>query len=396
MISRLLTLPFGRKSFFLFGPRQVGKSTMVKMALEGEKYVDINLLKSETLLKYTTSPDLLRREIEFQLKREESLAIFIDEIQKAPALLDEIHYLLEEYKDRLFFILTGSSARKLKRSSVNMLAGRAWEFFLFPLTHLELGPLFSIDDVLLKGSLPPVINEGYIDCFRSLRAYANTYLKEEILDEALVRNIPAFSKFLTIAADQSGEVVNYSNIARETGVSSKTVQGYYQILEDTLITLKLEPFLKSARKRLVRHPKYFLFDTGVINSICGRTTLESIKTPSIYGRLFEHFVILETFRILSYWEANCRLYHWRSAHGAEVDLVVEKDSELWAIEIKSNPVVHSRDLRGLQSFVADYSSAKALCVTTAEQPYLAGDIEVIPWRMLFESDWLGGGDCCGL
>jgi len=390
MISRLLSPPFGRKSFFLFGPRQVGKSTMVKMALAEKKYVDINLLKSETLLRYKASPDLLRREMEFQLKREDSLIVFIDEIQKAPALLDEIHYLLEEYKNRLFFILTGSSARKLKRSSVNMLAGRAWEFFLFPLTHLELGgPLFSLDDMLLKGSLPPIVNEDLTDCFRTLRSYTNTYLKEEILDEALVRNIPAFSKFLTIAADQSGEVVNYSNIARETGVSSKTVQGYYQILEDTLITLKLEPYLKSARKRLVRHPKYFLFDPGVINSICGRTTPESIKAPRIYGRLFEHFVILEMFRILSYWEVNCRFYHWRSAHGAEVDLVVEKDSELWAIEIKSNPVVHSRDLRGLQSFAADYPSARALCVTTAEQPYLAGNIEVIPWQMLFESDWLG-------
>ncbi len=388
MIPRLLSLPFGRKSFFLFGPRQVGKSTMVKMALAEKKYLDINLLKSETLLRYKSSPDLLRREIEFQLKREDSLTIFIDEIQKAPALLDEIHYLLEEYKNRLFFILTGSSARKLKRSSVNMLAGRAWEFFLFPLTHIELGSLFLLDDILLKGSLPPIINEDSVDCFRTLRAYTNTYLKEEILDEALVRNIPAFSKFLTIAADQSGEVVNYSNIARETGVSSKTVQVYYQILEDTLITLKLEPYLKSARKRLVRHPKYFLFDTGVINSICGRTTPGSIKVPSIYGRLFEHFVILEIFRILSYGEVNCRFYHWRSAHGAEVDLVLEKDNDLWAIEMKSNPVVHSRDLRGLQSFVADYPSARAVCVTTAEQPYLAGNIDVIPWQLLFESGWL--------
>lgn len=139
-----------------------------------------------------------------------------------------------------------------------------------------------------------------------------------------------------------------------------TFQGYYQILEDTLIAFKLEPYLKSARKRLVRHPKYFLFDPGVINSICGRTTPEAIKTPSIYGRMFEHFVILETFRILSYWEMNCRFYHWRSSHGAEVDLVVEKDSELWAIEIKSNPVVHSRDLRGLQSFVADYPLGQSI------------------------------------
>ena len=390
MIPRLLNLPFGKKSFFLFGPRQVGKSTLVKSILAGKKYIEINLLKSDIFLKYKTSPNLLRQEIEFQLKREKFLIIFIDEIQKAPDLLNEIHYLLEEYKNSLFFILTGSSARKLRRSSVNMLAGRAWEFFLFPMTHLELGESFSLDETLLKGSLPVLVTEDYTDSFRTLKAYTNTYLKEEILNEALVRNIPAFSKFIAIAADQSGEIVSYSNIARETGVSSKTIKGYYEILEDTLLVLKLEPYLKSARKRLVRHPKYYLFDLGVINSLCGRVALEAINPPSIYGRLFEHFIILEVYRVLSYQELACRFYHWRSTHGAEVDLVIEKQGRLWAIEIKSNPEVHSKNLRGLKSFMADYPSARALCVNTTETPYLAGDIEVIPWRMLFEPGWLGG------
>jgi predicted AAA+ superfamily ATPase len=389
MIPRLLNLPFDRKSFFLFGPRQVGKSTLVKNALAGKEYIDVNLLKSEILLKYKTRPNLLRQEINFQLKRKKTLTIFIDEIQKAPDLLDEIHYLLEKYKKRLFFILTGSSARKLKRSSVNMLAGRAWEFFLFPLTHLELGHLFSLNEILLKGSLPGLIDEDISDSFRTLRAYANTYLKEEILDEALVRNIPAFSKFLSVMADQNGEIVNYANIARETGVSSKTIKSYYEILEDTLLVLKLEPYLKSARKRLVRHPKYYLFDLGVVNSLCGRTIPEAIEPPSIYGRLFEHFIILEIYRLLSYKELDCHFYHWRSAHGAEVDLVIEKQGQIWAIEIKSTSDIHSKNLRGLQSFMADYPSAKAVCVSTSTAPYLAGDLEIIPWQMLFEPDWLG-------
>lgn len=387
MIPRTPDLPFGLKSFFLFGPRQTGKSTLVEHALAGQRHVAINLLQSDTLLKYKTNPELLRRELEYRAREGAPVLVFVDEIQRAPGLLDEIHYLLETHKETFFFILTGSSARKLKRGAANMLAGRAWEFFLFPFTHQELGHLFDLDQVLLRGSLPPLIEENIPDGFRTLRAYANTYLKEEILDEALVRNIPAFSRFLGLAADQSGQLVNYSNIARETGVSSKTIQGYYQILEDTLIALKLDAFVKSARKRLVRHPKYYLFDLGVLNSLTGRTSMESIKPPSVYGRLFEHFVILEVFRILTYQESDFRVFHWRSSHGAEVDLVVEKGGECWAMEIKSSAIVRSQDLRGLRSFMTDYPAARPVCVSNGDLPYMAGDVPVLPWRV-FITDWL--------
>jgi predicted AAA+ superfamily ATPase len=221
-----------------------------------------------------------------------------------------------------------------------------------------------------------------------LRTYVQTYLKEEILDEAIVRNIGAFSRFLDIAADQSGKIVNFSTIARDTGVSSNTIKGYYQILEDTLIALKLEPYLKSARKRLMIHPKYYLFDIGVINAINGRIYPSSVKGTSTYGLLFEHFIILETCRLIHYAEKPYKIYHWRSSHGAEVDLIIEAEDVLWAVEIKSYPNVKSGNLKGLKSFMEDYPKAKTLCVSTCETPYLAGTIPVIPWKHFFRKDFL--------
>jgi len=388
MIPRILDLPFTRKSVFLFGPRQVGKSTLVKYLLADMDHLEIDLLKGDVLLKYKTNPDVLRAEAEFLARNRDKVFMFIDEIQKCPELLNEVHYLIEKFKGKVSFILTGSSARKLKRASVNMLAGRVWQFFLFPFTHVELGEKFSLDDVLLRGTLPPITDESVEDTFRTLRSYVGTYLKEEILDEAIVRNIGAFSRFLDIAADQSGKIVSFSTISREAGVSSKTVKGYYQILEDTLIATKLEPYLKSARKRLTMHPKYFLFDIGIINAINGRTSVSSVRGTSAYGILFEHFVILESLRLIHYAEKPFRLFHWRTSHGAEVDLVVEAVDDLWAIEIKSSHRVKLADLRGLKSFMGDHPDAKPICVSTCDTPYMAGEIPVIPWRALFGKDYL--------
>ena len=388
MISRVINLPFRRKSVFLFGPRQVGKTTLVKHLLADVDYLEIDLLKGDILLKYKTNPSLLRAEVEFLTGNRDEVFVFIDEIQKCPELLNEVHYLIEKFKGKVSFILTGSSVRKLKKVSVNMLAGRAWQFFLFPFTHVELGEKFSLDDALLRGTLPPVLDEPLEDTARTLTSYVQTYLKEEILDEAIVRNIGAFSRFLDMAADQSGKIVSFSTISREAGVSSKTVKGYYQILEDTLIAIKLEPYLKSARKRLTMHPKYYLFDIGVINAINGRTSVSSVRGSTAYGMLFEHFVILETYRLIHYAEKPFRLFHWRSSHGAEVDLVVEDHHTLWAVEIKSSPVVRSGDLKGLRSFIEDHSNAEPLCVSTCDTPYMAGRTPVIPWRALFEKAYL--------
>jgi len=388
MIPRILNLPFKKNSVFLFGPRQVGKSTLIKHLLAQENYIEIDLLKNEVLLKYKTNPELLRSEIEFLAKKKDRIYVFIDEVQKCPEILDEVHWLIERFDKQVIFILTGSSARKLKKTSVNMLAGRAWRFFLFPLTHVELGDRFNLKNILLKGSLPPVIDDQAEDAFRTLNSYAQVYLKEEILNEAIVRNIGAFSRFLDIAADQSGKIVNYSTIARDTGVSSKTVKGYYQILEDTLIAIRLEPFIKSSRKRLVMHPKYYLFDTGVVNAVNGRISISSVAGSSIYGMLFEHFIILEVYRLIHYAEKPYRIFHWRSSHGAEVDLIVESADNLWAIEIKSSPLVKSGNLKGLKSFLKEHSNARPVCVSSCDRPYSAGEIPIIPWRLLFDEEYL--------
>ena len=334
-------------------------------------------------MKYKTDPDRLIAEVEYAVRKRRRIYLFIDEIQRCPELLNGVHHLIERFKEGVSFIMTGSSARKLKRSSVNMLAGRAWQYFLFPLTHLELGERFDLDTALLRGTLPPVVEEPVKDAFRTLKAYVQTYLKEEILDEALVRNIGAFSRFLDLAADQSGQIINFSTIARETGVSSKTVKGYYQILEDTLIALKLEPYLKSFRKRLIMHPRYYLFDVGVINTVNGRTSLNAARGSGVYGMLFEHFIILECRRLIHYTEKPYRMYFWRTAHGAEVDLVIKAPDTVWAIEIKSSPVVKAASLSGLRSFREVFPDAVPLCVSTCDRPYFAGDVPVLPWRELF-------------
>ncbi|MGD9364010.1 MAG: AAA family ATPase [Desulfobacterales bacterium] len=388
MFSRLINLPFKKNSVFLFGPRQVGKSTLVQHLLSVEEHIEINLLKNDILLKYKANPSQIRAECEFLLKEKMKFYVFIDEIQKCPELLNEVHYLIEKFDKKILFVLTGSSARKLKKASVNMLAGRAWQYYLYPFTHVELGATFNLDYAITRGTLPPIIDASLEDTFRMLRTYVQTYLKEEILDEAIVRNIGAFSRFLDIAADQSGKIVNFSTIARDTGVSSNTIKGYYQILEDTLIALKLEPYLKSARKRLMIHPKYYLFDIGVINAINGRIYPSSVKGTSTYGLLFEHFIILETCRLIHYAEKPYKIYHWRSSHGAEVDLIIEAEDVLWAVEIKSYPNVKSGNLKGLKSFMEDYPKAKTLCVSTCETPYLAGTIPVIPWKHFFRKNFL--------
>ena len=394
MIKRLINLPFKKKSVFLFGPRQVGKSTLVRHILKDNSCHEIDLLRNEVLKKYKTNPEQIRSEVEYLIKDKKQFIVFIDEIQKCPELLDEVHFLIEQYKPRIFFILTGSSARKLKRASVNMLGGRAWQYFLFPFIHVELGNDFSLDSVLFKGSLPPVIHESDEDAFKTLRSYVQTYLKEEILDEAIVRNIGAFNRFFDIAADQSGQTVNFSTIARDTGVSSKTIKGYYQILEDTLIALKLEPYIKSARKRIVKHPKYYLFDIGVINASTGRISMPPAKGTTIYGILFEHFVILETFRLINYSEKPYKMFHWRSSNGAEVDLIIESPETLWAVEIKSSPMVKSANLSGLKSFIKDYPNSRPVCVCTCDTPYMAGEITVINWEKFFGKEFLGLlGDC---
>ena len=387
MIPRILDIPKGNQSFFLFGPRQVGKSTLLRGYLKNQRHVEIDLLETETFRRYVTRPQLLRGEVEHALKGGE-LTVFIDEIQRVPDLLNEAHLLIERHKDRLRFILSGSSARKLRRSSANMLAGRAWDLRLHPLMHLERSSDFDLNRTLVFGSLPSFIDEEPEAAAAGLRSYVSTYLKQEILDEAIVRNVAVFSHFLELAADQSGDLVNYSTMAREIGVSGKTLNAYYEILEDTLIAFRLEPFLRSARKRLIRHPRYYLFDLGMANALTGSLHPDMVESRERFGRLFEHFVVLEAFRWRSYRSPGLRLYHWRSQHGSEVDLVAQQGSSVVAIEVKSGHDIRPASLTGLRSFKKDCPRARCVCVCTAEHPYEINDVTVLPWRDLFSHEWL--------
>lgn len=383
MFKRLAPLPILKHSFFLFGSRQTGKTTLIQTALVAVPHFSINLLELETFFKYSRDPALFRQEIEHWLKKHPRGVVFVDEIQKLPLLLDQIHSMIETFKGRLTFIMTGSSARKMKRAPANLLAGRAWSFSLFPLTHTEIGDEFQLEEVLRYGALPVIFTMEPEDKIRTLKTYTQTYLKEEILAESVVRNIPAFSRFLELAADQSGMPVNYNNFARETGVASKTIKDYYQVLEDTLIAFALQPYLKSARKRLTAHPIYYLFDLGVLNALCRRLGGELVKGTDLYGRLFEQFIILEIYRLNRYLEKDWPMFYWRTSQGAEVDMILETGKQLWAIEIKSGSRVRSSDLRGLHNFLGDYKGSKGICITTADRPYEVNGIECLPWREFF-------------
>jgi predicted AAA+ superfamily ATPase len=391
LFERELQKSLKKQSFFLFGPRQSGKTTLINRWLKTKKRTfAINLLKSDDLIKYQSSPAQLRKEIEFEFsKSTEPLFVFIDEIQKCPSLLDEIHFLIEEYKDIIYFILTGSSARKLKRASANMLGGRAVQKTMHPLTFSELAEQFNLDKVISGGSIPSYYNMEPEERSEGLHAYVNTYLKEEIINEALTRNVPAFSRFLMLAGDSSGEIINYSTIARETGVSSKTIKEYFQILEDTLIGFPLIPYLKSVRKQLIQHPKFYLFDLGVINQLCGRNVNNIPRGGATWGKLFEHFIVLELKRFIDYHHRNWQLYHWRTKQGHEVDVVLKTEEKLFALEIKGGRNIDKRDMKGLKTFQSEHPDSTPICIAIADKAFILDSIPVIPWKMLFSKEYIG-------
>jgi len=348
MISREINIAKS-KSCFLFGPRQTGKSTFVKSLLkQNDLYID--LLPQGSFLNYAKNPGRMREEILTHLKQHDKPLCVIDEIQKIPDLLDEVHELIESKGIR--FILTGSSARKLRRGGANLLAGRAYTYHLFPLTFSELGDRFDLHRALKIGTLPILWESPEEDPREFLKSYTETYLKEEIAAEGLVRNIGPFAQFLDIAAANDGETVNYNNIARECFVSIKTVQQYYQILEDTFLTVKLPAWTKSVRKRLVSHPRYYFFDAGVTNSLAH--TLSDRLNPKIFGRRFEQFVICQIMAFIHYNRSDYQLYYWRTNHGAEVDVLICRGNKIiFALEIKSSQNIVKENLIGLNSFMND-------------------------------------------
>jgi len=376
MINRLISLP-GRSSFFLFGPRQTGKSTLIH-----SRYVknvwETNLLLSDTFFRYEKDPSLFRKEAIHQIQTNKIKTIFIDEVQRIPNLLNEVQYLMQNYPCQ--FILTGSSARKLKRGAANLLAGRAVERRLYPFVYEEIHETFDLTEALLFGTLPAVYEKPKEEKRDILSAYVHTYLREEIQAEGLVRKLGGFSRFLDIAASQIGERVNYSAIGGECLLSTKTVQAYYEILEDTLIGIRLNPWRKSLRKRLSAQPKYYLVDNGITNALLKRLTISLSLDAALKGKLFEQWIVSETNACLHYHASEANMYFWRTNHGAEVDLLIEKHGKLkGAFEIKSTAHVKNSHLSGLRSFQEEHPEVPCFVISQVPCPYELKKIVILPW-----------------
>lgn len=365
-----IKLPKG-KSAFLWGPRKVGKSFWLRQQFPDDILIDF--LKTDVLIEYLAKPSLLRERFSDTDKR-----IIIDEVQMAPDLLNEVHWLIEN--KQISFILTGSSPRKLKRSHANLLGGRAWRYTMAPLCYPELDHV-DLQTIMVTGLLPAhLLSEDPLQDFRS---YVAHYLKEEILAEAAVQNIPAFSEFLRVAAVTSGELLNYTNVARETGVSAKVIRSYFQILEDTLLGFRLQPWRKAHNRRLIETEKFYLFDVGLANYLARR---QPKPGTSEFGKAFEHFILLELMAYKAYRDPELRLHYWRTSTGQEVDFIIG-DMDI-AIEIKSSHTVHESDTRSLQLLQSEYPVKRCLLVSLEKEPKtLAGNIECLPWELFLQQLW---------
>jgi predicted AAA+ superfamily ATPase len=363
-------------SFFLFGPRQTGKSTLIQGFLSAHSW-GLDLLKTEEFLKYAQNPAQFRLDAEFQIQKKNVRQIVVDEVQRVPELLNDVQHLMGRYP-KCQFILTGSSARKLKRGGTNMLGGRAVQLKLFPLLRRELGKDFDLNDCLQFGTLPPMVSKDLTTRRLILNTYVETYLKEEIMQEALVRNLGGFSRFLSVSAAQFTELTKYTAIASECGVGSRVVQGYYDILEDTLVGFRLLGWDKSQRKQLSTHPKFYFFDNGVTNSL-NRLLSEEI-TPLARGKLFEQWLMNEVRAQLSYVQSDWTMHYWRTNNQMEVDLILsDHRGPRVAIEFKSTSNVQKTHLSGLRAFSSDYPKTKRYLVAAVTAPFELNGVDIVPW-----------------
>jgi predicted AAA+ superfamily ATPase len=363
-------------SFFLFGPRGCGKTTLTNELYSGRAKI-LDLLDLDLEARLRKDPRVLR---DLVLSSDDIDYFVIDEIQKIPELLDLVHKLIEE-TDK-YFILTGSSARKLKRGKANLLAGRAFSYFLHPFTSVELSKDFDLDHALHWGMLPKV-QEFKTDKTKEkfLKAYAQTYLKEEVFAEQFVRALDPFRYFLELAAQMNGKILNFSKIAKDVGVDDKTVGKYYSILEDTLLGFSLRAFKHSFRKQLSTKPKFYLFDTGVKRCLENSLGIPLQEGTSVYGHTFEHFVILEIMKLASYFHDDYRFSYLKTKDDVEVDLIVERPGKPFLfIEIKSTKEVDSASLTNLINLARDFGNCEALCLSQDRISRKIDNVQVINWR----------------
>ena len=384
-----------RQSAFLWGARKTGKSTFLRAAFPGS--VSFDFLRTDLLLAFTTRPALLRERLLAQPPSALALPVILDEVQKVPALLDEVHGLIEEHGLR--FVLCGSSARKLKRGRANLLGGRAWRYEMFPLVSAEF-PLVPPGHPLIpaghsRGGVEPggmdllkALNNGLVPSHylsanprKSLDAYVRDYLKEEVFDEGLTRNVPGFSRFFEALGYCHGELINHANIARDCGVDAKTVKEYFQILCDTLLGRLVLPYKKRQERQVIgKAPKFYLFDVGVAGAVAKRRIVE--PRGDLFGKAFEHLVAHASYSELAY-----DIHFWRTKGGAEVDFVLGEGEV--AIEVKGTSRVDDRDLRSLRLFGETHRprSSIVVCNETAER--VVDRVRIVPWRSFFRELWAG-------
>ena len=382
MFTRKLQLPApATETFFLWGPRQAGKTTLLKEHYGDCRWVD--LLKADQFRRYVVNPEFLRQEIETERGGGDPTQVVIDEIQKVPALLDEVHWLMENRN--IQFALCGSSARKVRRGAANLLGGRAVRYQLHGLTAAEIGPDFDLDRLLNHGYLPRIFDADRPG--KLLDAYIADYLKEEIAAEGLVRNLPAFSGFLDAAALSDGELINFSNIGTDCGVSGHSARAYFEILEDTLLGRWLPAYRKRPKRRVVGAPKFYLSDVGVVNRLARRGRLS--RGSDAYGRAFENWIFHELSAYLDYADDSDDLSYWRLAGGTEVDFIVG-DMRL-AVEAKATGRIVPRHLKGLRSLVTDHPNVGGRVIVCLEdRPRRTEDgIDILPVGAFVTRLWDG-------
>ena len=364
-----------RESLFIWGARQTGKSTLLKELFPNALWFD--LLLSDVYQRMISNPSLLRETI---LGNTGTTTVVIDEIQRIPELLNEVHWLITNTDVQ--FIMSGSSARKILRSGANLLGGRALRYELLPLISQEI-PDFNLLRALNNGLLP----RHYLaeNPKKMLSAYVGNYLRDEIVSEAKIRNVHVFSQFLEAACFSNGEMVNYSNIAADCGVSSPTIKEYFQILQDTLIGRFVPAYQKKPKRRVITAPKFYFFDIGIVNQLTKRG--EIVQGNEVFGNAFEHFIYKELYAHSSYSGLDYSISYWRTTSQIEIDFVLGNHEV--AIEIKASNNINDRHLKGLKSFMEEYSVNHAILICNETLPRKIGDIWILPWAVFLEKLWAG-------
>jgi predicted AAA+ superfamily ATPase len=373
-IARILSLPdlLRKKSFFLFGPRATGKSTLINDQLAGNATI-VDLLDSRFFLRLSGEPS----ELESMIAAGHDNVVVIDEIQRIPELLNEVHRLIENKKNR--FLLTGSSARKLRRGQANLLAGRVWEARLFPLTWREISG-FDLERYLCFGGLPAVYLSKYPE--EELDAYVNTYLKEEIMAEGLIRKLPPFTRFLRSAALANGEIINFTKLANDCQVPPSTVTEYIGVLEDTLVGFLLPAWAESKKRKAIKAGKFYFFDPGVTHVLAGTETID--RNSQLYGKSFEQFIGMEIRAYLSYTRKKSTLSYWRSTHGQEVDFLIGRET---AVEVKATKRVISTDFKGLKALAEERVFEKYILVSQDTINTREGRFQAMHWERFLKDLW---------